>query len=125
MKVTRTTPAETATAPTISRGLADLFEGRPELLVPVQEYWAAALRSGPQRYRRRQKALTMALVDALPARHHKTGVPLTLPAESLATAFIALAQGVAIEAALRPEASDPKLYGEILSLVYDGIASRS
>jgi AcrR family transcriptional regulator len=127
MEVTRTAPAETATAPTVSRGLADLFAGRRELLVLVQEYWAAALRSGPvrRRYGRRQKALTKALADALRARHHKTGVPLTLPAESLATAFIALAQGLAIEAALRPGASDPKLYGEILSLVYDGIASRS
>jgi AcrR family transcriptional regulator len=126
MEVTRTAPAETATAPTVSRGLADLFAGRRELLVLVQEYWAAALRSDPvrRRYRRRQKALTKALADALRARHHKTGVPLTLPAESLATAFIALAQGLAIEAALRPDVTDPELYGEILSLVYDGIASR-
>jgi AcrR family transcriptional regulator len=127
MEVTRTAPAETPTAPTVSRGLADLVAGRRELLVLVHEYWSAAMRSEPvrRRYRRRQKALTKTLAEALRARHQETGVLLTLPAESLATAFIALAQGLAIEAALRPEASDPKLYGEILSLVYDGIASRS
>ena len=126
MDVTRTAPAQMATAPTVSRGLADLFAGRRELLVLLHEYWAAALRSQHvrRRYRRRQRALTRALADALRARHDETGVPLTLPAESLATAFIALAQGLAIEAALRPGATDPKLYGEILSLVYDGIASR-
>jgi AcrR family transcriptional regulator len=126
MEITRTAPAQTATAPTVSRGLADLFEGRRELLVLVQEYWALALRSEPVRrhYRRRQKAQTKTLADALRARHHETGVPLTLPAETLATAFIALAQGLAIEMTLRPEATDPKLYGQVLSLVYDGIASR-
>jgi AcrR family transcriptional regulator len=127
MEVTRTAPAQTATAPTVSRGLADLFAGRRELLVLVQEYWALALRSEPvrRRYRRRQEALTKTLADALRARHHETGVPLTLPAESLATVFIALAQGLAIEAILRPDATDPELYGEVLSLVYDGIASRA
>jgi AcrR family transcriptional regulator len=126
MEITRTAPARTATAPTVSRGLADLFAGRRELLLLLQEYWAAALRSAPvrRRYRRRQKALNKTLADALRARHRETGVPLTLPAESLATAFIALAEGLAIEAILRPGASDPKLYGEILSLVYDGMASR-
>ena len=126
MEVTRTAPADVATAPTVSRGLAGLFAGRRELLVLVQEYWAAALRSPRvrRRYRRRQKALTEALAGALEARHEETGVPLTLPAESLATAFIALAQGLAVEAALRPEAADRELYGEILSLVYDGMASR-
>jgi AcrR family transcriptional regulator len=126
MEVTRTAPAETATAPTVSRGLADLFAGRRELLVLAQEYWSVALRSVPvrRRYRRRQQALTETLAEALRARHRETGVPLTMPAEALATAFIALAQGLAIEATLRPDATDPKLYGEILSLVYDGIASR-
>jgi AcrR family transcriptional regulator len=126
MDVTRTAPASKATAPAVSRGLADLFAGRRELLVLRHEYSAVALRSQHvrRRYRRRQRALTKTLADALRARHDETGVPLTLPAESLATAFIALAQGLAIEAALRPEATDPKLYGEILSLVYDGIASR-
>ena len=126
MEVTRTAPARTATAPTVSRGLADVFSKRRELLVLVQEYWAVALRSERvrRRYRTRQKTLTKTLAEALRARHQETGVPLTLPAESLATAFIALAQGLAIEAALRPHATDPELYGEILSLVYDGIASR-
>ena len=126
MEITRTAPAQTVTAPIVSGGLAELFAGRRELLMLIQEYWAVALRSEPvrRRYRRRQNALTRTLADALRARHRETDVPLTLPAESLATAFIALAQGLAIEAALRPDATDPKLYGEILSLVYDGIASR-
>jgi AcrR family transcriptional regulator len=127
MEVTRTAPAEAATAPVVSRGLADLFTGQRELLVLMQEYWAAAVRSAPvrRRYRRRQEHLVGALADALRARHDETGVPLTLPAERLATAFVALAHGLALEAVVNPDALDSALFGEILSLVYDGIAARS
>lgn len=127
MEVTRTTPADTETAPTVSRGLADLFAGERELLVLVQEYWAAAVRDAAvrRRYRRRQRQLTGALARALRARHDETGVALTIPAERLATAFVALAQGLALEAAVDPDAVDGALYGEILSLVYDGLAARA
>jgi AcrR family transcriptional regulator len=127
MEVTRTAPAETATAPVVSRGLADLFTGQRELLVLVQEYWAAAVRSAGvrRRYRRRHAALVDALAGALRARHEATGVPLTLPSESLAPAFVALAHGLAMEAAIDPDAVEADLFGEILSLVYDGIAARA
>ena len=127
MEVTRTAPADTPTAPTVSQGLADLFTGQRELLVLLQEYWAAAVRESAvrRRYRRRQRELITTLAGALSARHDETGVPLTTPAERLATAFVALAQGLALEAAVDPDAVDASLYGEILSLVYDGLAARA
>jgi AcrR family transcriptional regulator len=127
MEVTRTAPAEAATAPVVSRGLADLFTGQRELLVLLQEHWAAAVRSAPlrRRYRHRQEALVRALAEALTARHEATGVPLTVPAESLATAFVALAHGLAMQAVIDPDSVGADLYGEILSLVYDGLAARA
>ena len=127
MEVTRTSPAGTPSAPVVSRGLADLFSGQRDLLVLLQEYWAAAIRDPGirRRYRRRQRGLVTTLAGALSARHDETGVPLTTPAERLATAFVALAQGLALEAAVNPDAVDGSLYGEILSLVYDGLAARS
>ena len=127
MEVTRTAPAEAATAPVVSRGLADLFTGRRDLLVLLQEYWAAAVRDAGirRRYRRRQRELVGTLAEALSARHDATGVALTIPAERLATAFVALAQGLALEAAVDPDAVDASLYGEILSLVYEGLAARA
>ncbi len=127
MDVTRTAPAETRTAPIVSRGLADLFGAQRDLLVLLQEYWAAAVRDAGirRRYKRRQRELVGTLADALRARHDETGVPLTIPAERLAIAFVALAQGLAFEAAVDPDAVDGSLYGDILSLVYDGIAARS
>lgn len=127
MEVTRTAPADRPSAPAVSRGLADLFRGQRDLLVLLQEYWAAAVRDVRIRrlYKRRQRELVTTLAEALRARHDETAVTLTIPAERLATAFVALAQGLALEAAVDPDAVDAALYGDVLSLVYDGIASRS
>ena len=124
--VTRTSPADSPTAATVSRGLADLFGAQRTMLVLLQEYWAAAVRDPRvrRRYRRRQRQLVDSLADALRARHEETGVPLTVPAQRLAIAFVALAQGLAFEAAVDIETIDGSLYGEILSLVYDGLAAR-
>ena len=114
-------------APAVSEGLAGLFTAERELLVLLQEYWAAAARnqSVANRYRARSDALTNTLAAMLTARHEETGVPLTTPPERLATAFVALAHGLSMEAAVNPDAVDGSLYGEILSLVYDGLRFRS
>ena len=114
-------------APAVSEGLAGLFTAERELLVLLQEYWAAAARNQgvANRYRARSDALTTPLAAMLTARHEETGVPLTTPPERLATAFVALAHGLSMEAAVNPDAVDGSLYGEILSLVYDGLRFRS
>jgi hypothetical protein len=52
-------------------------------------------------------------------------VPLTFDAHRLAQAFIALAQGLALESIVDPAAVDDALYGDILSLVYDGLVARA
>ena len=127
MEVTRSAPAEGATAPVVSRGLADLFSSQRDLIVLMQEYWAAAARNPAvaTRYRRRQRDLVETLASALRARHDATGVPLTVPADRLATAFVALANGLGMKAVVDPDAVDADLYGEVLSLVYDGLAARA
>ena len=127
MEITRTEPPEGASAPAVSQGLAELFGSQRDLLVLLQEYWAAAARDEAvaSRYRRRQHDLVQTLAGALRARHEATGVALTLPAEALATAFVALAHGLAMQALVDPDAVGADLYGEILSLVYDGLAARA
>jgi AcrR family transcriptional regulator len=127
MAVTRTAPAEASTAPVVSRGLATLFKQQRELMLLVQEYWSAAVRDERlrARYLERQAALREALAEALAARHEETGVPLTIPATELAMAFMALADGLSREALVDPDSVEERLYGEILSLVYDGIAARA
>ncbi len=48
-----------------------------------------------------------------------------IPADELATAFIALAEGLSLEALLDPESVGEGLLGEIFSLVYDGMVARA
>jgi AcrR family transcriptional regulator len=126
MEVTRSAPAEGATAPVVSHGLATLFREQRELVLLLHEYWSAAVRSERLRasYLERQRALRATLADALAARHARTGVPLAIPADALATAFIALAEGLSREALLDPDSVEESLLGEIFSLVYDGMAAR-
>jgi AcrR family transcriptional regulator len=127
MEVTRSAPADEATAPLVSSGIAALFEQQREVVLLLHEYWSAAVRDEPlrARYIERQKALRDALADALAARHARTGVPLGIPAQALATAFIALAEGLSLEALIDPDSVSEGLYGEILALVYDGLVLRS
>ena len=127
MEITRTAPADRPTAADVSAGLARLITGERETLMLLQEYWAAATRDRKlaRRYRRRQEALREALTSTLEERHATTGVQLEVPARELATAFIALAEGLACEALVDPGSVGPGLFGEILSLVYDGLESRA
>jgi AcrR family transcriptional regulator len=127
MEVTRAAPAGGATAPVVSHGLATLFRQQRGLVLLLHEYWSAAVRDERlrARYLERQSELRDALADALAARHARTGVPLVIPADDLATAFIALAEGLSLEALLDPGSVDEGLLGEILSLVYDGMAARA
>jgi len=127
MEITRTAPADRPTSSDVSAGLARMLSGERETLVLLQEYWAAATRDPrlAQRYRRRQEVLREALAETLEARHETTGVPLEFPSRDLATAFIALAEGLGLEALVDPGAVGPDLFGEILSLVYDGLEART
>jgi AcrR family transcriptional regulator len=127
MEVTGSAPAEGATAPAVSHGLATLFEQQRELVLLLHEYWRAAVRDEQlrARYLERQKALRDTLAGALAARHTRTAVPLAIPADALATAFIAMAEGLSREALLDPDSVDEGLFGEILSLVYDGMVGRA
>ena len=127
MEITRTAPAQGATAPVVSHGLATLFNQQRELVLLLHEYWSAAVRDERlrARYLERQRVLRETLASALAERHARTGVPLAIPAEALAGAFIALAEGLSSEALLDPDSVEEGLFGEILSLVYDGMAARA
>jgi hypothetical protein len=52
-------------------------------------------------------------------------VPLAFDGHRLAEAFIALAHGLALDAVVDSDAVDDALYGDILDLVYDGLALRA
>jgi AcrR family transcriptional regulator len=127
MGVTEHAPRETATAPLVSRGVSGFADEQQALVLLLQEYWSLAVRDPALRdaYVKRQRALRERLAEALEARHRTTGVPLTVPAEALATGIIALATGLAQERIADPDGVSDDLLGELLSLLYDGLVHRA
>ena len=127
MEITETAPARAATAPLISEGVARLVREQPELLLVLFEQWALAVRDPDLRpaYRARQEMLRNTLARALRARHETTGVPLTYPAERLASAVLALAHGLAMDALVDPTGVRDELFGDVLQLLYEGLEARA
>lgn len=127
MKLTETAPADRATAAAISAGLAQLISEQAPLILLLFEHWAAAARDRKLRraFNARQRNLRDLLARTLRARHDTTGVPLTYPADRLATAVLALAYGTAMTKLVDPDSIPDGLPGEILDLLYDGLAHRA
>ncbi len=127
MKLTETAPADQPTAATISQGLARLIDEQAPLIMLLFEHWAAAVRNPELRraFNRRQQRLRKALAQTLEARHAATGVPLNYPADRLAAAVLALAHGFAMSKLIDPGHTPDELPGEMLDLLYDGLAHRA
>jgi AcrR family transcriptional regulator len=127
MQLTETAPADQATAAAVSEGLARLIANQAPLVMLLFEHWAAAARDPKLRhaYNARQHELRGTLAQALEARHDTTGVPLTYPAERLATAVLALAYGIAMNKLVDSDAASDELLGEILDLLYEGLVHRA
>jgi AcrR family transcriptional regulator len=127
MQLTETAPADQATAAGVSEGLARLIANQTPLVMLLFEHWAAAARDPKLRpaYNARQHELRGTLAQALEARHATTGVPLTYPAERLATAVLALSYGIAMDKLVDSEATPDELLGEILDLLYEGLVHRA
>ena len=106
----------------------EMLAGDRELVLLMVEYWSMAVRD-PElagRYAERQAAWRRALADGLAARQTRLGVPdVGLPTIRAATAFLALASGLAMERLADPDAVPSDLFGEIVGLVFQGaLASR-
>ena len=127
LEITRTAPAERPTAPDVGAAVGRLLAEQPAIIRLWQEYWSAAARDDEvrERYTARQQRLREAVAAALRVRQQTLGaVPFALPPEQLATAFLALAFGLAMESHLDPAAVPPSLFGDMLALTYDGNAAR-
>lgn len=126
MEMSRSTPREQPTATAVNAAMAQLVRGQPQFFQLLLEYWAAAVRDPAlrKRYVERQHGLRDALADVLRARQ-PDDIPFLVAPESLATAFIALGVGLAQEAIVDPDGVPDGLFGEIMSLAYDGGAARA
>jgi AcrR family transcriptional regulator len=106
----------------------EMLRDERELVLLSHEYWSLAVREPKLRKRlaRLQAERRAELAEALRVRQEHLGTPdLDMPTEQSATAFLALANGLAMDALLDPEAVPATLYGQILSLVYDGLVARA
>ena len=115
-------------APEASRRFVGLLEQQRELILLEQEYWALAVRDPRlrRRYAKRQADLRSALARALGARARHLGAPpLDTPAEEVAVAFMSLANGLALERLIDPDAVPDHILGEMFALVYAGLVARA
>jgi AcrR family transcriptional regulator len=123
-----TAPAQEDMAPEASRRFLELVGRRRETVVLEHEYRSLAVRD-PRlraRYRRRQEALRDVLAAGLDARAKQLGAPpFSTASRDVATAYLALGSGLAVERLIDPPAVPDDLLGEIVALVYQGLVARA
>ena len=124
---TQEVAGEDTVTPLVSREISDVVDEQRQMLLLTHEYWSLAARD-PElsaRYAERQRSLRAIVARGLVAHHEATCVTLTADPEELATAVIALANGLAMDRIVDPDSVPDRLLGEILELIYDGLVLRS
>jgi AcrR family transcriptional regulator len=115
-------------APEASRRFLELVGHERETVVLEHEYRSLAVRD-PRvraRYRKRQAALRDALAAGLDARARQLGAPpFATPTRDIATAYLALVSGLAVERLIDAAAVPDNLLGETVALVYQGLVARA
>jgi len=111
----------------VSRRFASVVDESRELALLFHEYAAMAAREPELRasYLKRSAKLREGIARAVEVRHRALGVPLSIPAPQLANAAMALADGLSIEQLIDPDSVPPDLFGQVLSLIEDGMAARA
>ena len=128
IELLKTAPAEHDMAPEASRRLLELLERGRETVLLEHEYQLLAIRE-PRlraRYLKRQAALREALAAGLDARAQQLGAPpFSTPTTDVATAYLALANSLAVERLIDPDTVSDNLLGDIVALVYQGLVARA
>lgn len=126
-EMTEAAPPGQATEGQVSAGLSAVLEQERELVVLFHEYSAMAVRDPRlrKRYVERNVMLRDGLARTFEARVEALEGSSAVGARELATAVIALADGLSIEQLTEPEVVSEELFGEILSLILDGLAARA
>ena len=107
----------------LSRGISAVLTDAREVVLLFHEYSALAVRDPKvaARYAQRNVRLREEIATAVRRRHETIGVPLAIPAEDLATALIALVDGLSIQQLTEPDAVSEELFGQIAALIEDGM----
>src|SRR5438045_663410 len=124
----RSAPPDQDMSAEANQRFVEVLERQRDLLLLDQEYWSLAVRQPAlgARYAARQVELRRALGEALQARVSHLGAAIEdVPAEELATAFLALANGLGMERMVDPDAVPDHLLGTVFALVYAGLVARA
>ena len=124
----RTAPANRPVDSEITGQWEDLLREERELMLLSQEQWARAVRDPELReqFAQRQARLRDALAEALRFRVRRTGAPpFSTSAEDVATAYLVLAQGLALLRLVDPDLVSDGLFANITSLIYEGLVARA
>jgi AcrR family transcriptional regulator len=128
LDILRTAPVDRPVDPEIAARWQELLRDERELMLLSQEHWARAVRDPElrKRYAERQMRLREALAEALRARVQRTGAPrFSTSAEDVATAYLALAQGLALLRLIDPNLVPDGLFANVTSLIYEGLVARA
>lgn len=121
-------PPEQDMAPEASRRFLEFLARERQTILLEQEYWMLAARDPELRARlaARDARLRSALAKALDARAAHLGAPaFKTPSEEVATAFLALINGLTLTKLVDPDAVPDHLLGEMFALVYAGLVARA
>ena len=105
-----------------AREIAEAVEREPELLLLFMEFWAYGVREAQvrpkvaARFAQVRQLLTRLIADSV----REFDLELELPAEQLAVAIDALADGIARQKLTDPDAVPDELMGKVLSLLLAG-----
>jgi AcrR family transcriptional regulator len=125
--MTEAAPDDDTMEDQVSRGLSALLQQERDLVLLFHEYSAMAVREPRlrEKYVERNVMLRNGLARALEARVEALEVPSAISTQELATAMIALADGLSVEQLTEPEMVSDELFGQILSLILDGLTARA
>jgi AcrR family transcriptional regulator len=126
-----TRAADTATSTADHAGaVMGALNAQPGLLRIGYEHWLAILGDAEKRAEQADLWRTMrdALAESLRARAEQLGAPVErfdTDHVQVATAYIALAHGLAIWRLIDPRVAGDELYGRTVELIYDGLVARA
>jgi AcrR family transcriptional regulator len=127
-EVLRTAPTDKPIDPEVANRWQELLGTEREVLLLSLEHWAQAVRD-PQlreRYATRQRNLRDVLADGLRTRVRRTDAPrFSIPAEDVASAYLALAQGIGLQRLADPDSVPDDLLENMTSLIYEGLVARA
>lgn len=127
-RVLRSAPADRPIDPEVANRWQELLSRERELMLLSQEHWARAVRDPQLRegYAERQRRLRDVLAEGLSTRVRRTGAPrFSTPATEVATAYIALANGLALQRLVDPESVPEGMLENMSSLIYEGLVARA